>query len=852
MDDAIHDPDGDESAAKPRRPGLPVEPRRVIGMLLPHSKRLGKGLLGAALVSAVAFFFLPKTFKSQAVLYYEGTPLLDKTPTSPDAFLGSAVAPSRLREVRERLGLDVSLSELSKHVSAESHSTKSIRLEGSASTADDAYALAQALLDVFLDSQAAFNAKKVDRLSVENDASLKRAVQRRDAAQAAFDEFRKKSGKPDLLDEKEQLLSRAAELRVDEDEAAVEIAAQRALIEELEVARDELPRQIVSSATRGAVSDAPLARARAELAEARATLSERHPRVQALKGKVARLQAQRSGQRVETGEQTMMANPARTAVDRELATARAALAAAEERDAALRVLLADIQRETEALAPEEGEARAVLGELEAAIARFGELTARGAALRDASLGPSTGFRLLSAPTLPEESARSKSHVMLLLAIPVLVVLVWAIVIVVRGLRTLQVEAPREVAWWGNGPVLGTSVWPRDPAALDAFVDELEDQGVYGAGRTLVVPATETEREIACSFAMRLADAPWLAAAILDVGERSAGTAPGPVVTPTSSMRTPLVTPPRNTPPKRLSARGTPSHGHGRAVPHKPTVQGFVPPSAHGAPGPLLTPAPPPTASRPPTPTQRPPASSSSRPPRKKTVIGLPAVQASSVPPATVASEPTEAQSAPSRPASSGPEPFRRKRGARATVRMVIPAAPSNAAAASPSSREPHEEAFLLTRPVPVAGDQTPGSVGRAVQVPSDVPHADESNAVMRAAVRLLGNGEEDLTELRRSRPPVAASADDVSGVALAWNGPLSGPVLRRAARLAHRVVVVVSSGLSVVDLARVKTRLGRDRGVGYVLVNVGDRYIDVEDRVGPVEEFWQGARDSEAKPGWGA
>lgn len=123
---------------------------------------------------------------------------------------------------------------------------------------------------------------------------------------------------------------------------------------------------------------------------------------------------------------------------------------------------------------------------------------------------------------------------------------------------------------------------------------------------------------------------------------------------------------------------------------------------------------------------------------------------------------------------------------------------------------------------------------------------------MRAAVRLLGNGEEDLTELRRSRPPVAASADDVSGVALAWNGPLSGPVLRRAARLAHRVVVVVSSGLSVVDLARVKTRLGRDRGVGYVLVNVGDRYIDAEDRVGPVAEFWQGARDSEAKPGWGA
>jgi hypothetical protein len=86
---------------------------------------------------------------------------------------------------------------------------------------------------------------------------------------------------------------------------------------------------------------------------------------------------------------------------------------------------------------------------------------------------------------------------------------------------------------------------------------------------------------------------------------------------------------------------------------------------------------------------------------------------------------------------------------------------------------------------------------------------------------------------------------EVSGVALAWNGPLSGPVLRRAARLAHRVMVVVSSGMSVVDLARIHTRLGREDGVGYVLVNVGDAYVHLKDRVGPVEEFWEGLRDTE-------
>jgi hypothetical protein len=154
-----------------------------------------------------------------------------------------------------------------------------------------------------------------------------------------------------------------------------------------------------------------------------------------------------------------------------------------------------------------------------------------------------------------------------------------------------------------------------------------------------------------------------------------------------------------------------------------------------------------------------------------------------------------------------------------------------------------EEAFLLTRPVPVATEETQPRVGRAVHVATEMPSSGASDAVMRAAVRLLGN--DDITGPRRSNPPAARVVGEVSGVALAWNGPLSGPVLRRAARLAHRVMVVVSSGMSVVDLARIHTRLGREDGVGYVLVNVGDAYVDLKDRVGPVEEFWEGLRDTE-------
>jgi len=558
--------EGDESTAKPSRPGLPVEPRRLFCIVADHRKRLLKAFLIASSVSLLASFFVPRTFESSAQLLYEGTPELgpEHAQSTPDAFIDAAMAPSRLREVREKLGWDVSLEELENDIDVTLEGKAAMRIAARASTAERAQALAQAELDVFLARQVVFNRAKLERLAAENESSIEHAKKRRKDATAAYEAFRRKSGKPDLIQEQQELLQRASGLRSKADEASVEVASQQARIQELEKAQAELPRQIVATATKGSPVDTPLAQARAELAAARSSLSDEHPRVQALQQRVASLQAQRKGEKSEISGQTLASNPARAAVDQQLATARAALAAARERESALRVLLKAAQDEAEALAPAEGEARQILGALEAAEQRLEALTVRGAKLRDAALRPLTGFRVMSAPMVPEESTLSPKFTLSLVLLPVLTVLVFALGIVARRLRTLEVEAPREVAWWGNGPVLGTTVWPRNPGALEAFVAELEDHGVRGYGRTLVVPATEADREIACSFAMRLADAPWLAAAILDVGER-AGTAQGtgPLVTPTPNPRAPRLTPPTVSAPRRLSSQATPSAGPGR-------------------------------------------------------------------------------------------------------------------------------------------------------------------------------------------------------------------------------------------------------------------------------------------------
>lgn len=80
-------------------------------------------------------------------------------------------------------------------------------------------------------------------------------------------------------------------------------------------------------------------------------------------------------------------------------------------------------------------------------------------------------------------------------------------------------------------------------------------------------------------------------------------------------------------------------------------------------------------------------------------------------------------------------------------------------------------------------------------------------------------------------------------IAQAWDGPPEGPSLRRAARLADRVLVVIAAGtLSVAEVAQLRSRLGRSSGIGLLLVGLNPDFVRLPDRVGEVERFW------EAKP----
>lgn len=78
---------------------------------------------------------------------------------------------------------------------------------------------------------------------------------------------------------------------------------------------------------------------------------------------------------------------------------------------------------------------------------------------------------------------------------------------------------------------------------------------------------------------------------------------------------------------------------------------------------------------------------------------------------------------------------------------------------------------------------------------------------------------------------------------LPWKGALDGPQLRGAARQVDRVLVVIPAGkLSAPDLAAFRTQIGRDDGVGYVVVGMPEHLAHLADRSGPFEIFWLSQR----------
>jgi hypothetical protein len=297
----------------------------------------------------------------------------------------------------------------------------------------------------------------------------------------------------------------------------------------------------------------------------------------------------------------------------------------------------------------EGEATALIAEVNVNEALVGELRHTEAALEDVLHDPPSGFVVLDPGAVPEYPVKDKMKVVFFLAIPMLTVVLALFVVLRREFRGLWVHTPAEVAFWGNGPVLATTSWPNDSQGLNELVAGLDDFVPYAKGSLLLVGGSFNESRIANELAARL-NRDWFP---------------------------------------------TDEHAATPGVSKSPPAE----------PAPLQTPPP------------------------------------------------------------SGPYPI---------------------------------------------GDSGTHCVALA-RLPSAPP---------TAAVRLASPAADFRLE--------------------AWDGPYEGLALRRAARVADRVIVLVrSNAMSAIHLNGIQNRVGRQRGIGYIVVGLPDEFRALPDRVGDVAGFWR-------------
>lgn len=641
---------GDRRASS--RPGFPVDPHRVRRALWSGKRWLiGATLLGGFLGFLTAKVLMGDAYKATAVLRYEGDPRIAGLETSSGYPLGPAAdaltSESLLRKLQDEIGYKGSLISLRNKISYHpDYIAGTLSISGVASTSEGAARFVHTITDVFLKYHRERLARRIEQEMSRIAKRIEGAEGEAADARRRYNEFREKYGIADLSSEQQSIVDSAAKLRADSELAAAEMRALRAQVASLE---EQLANTPKTSVIQGGVSPEREAynRLRQELASARASLSPDHPRVQSLQLQVEQLRSQIRGGGEGSG--LIGASTTHQNISTELRKAKSELTVIEERQRGLANLADQAQRRVESFSGIEGEASALLAEVEVNDSLVSRLRGTEAALGDALEQTPSGFSVLDPGVAPEFPVKSKAKRIVFLAISMLFVLAALLYVLGREFRGFRAQTPAEIAFWGSGPVLAATPWPIDPIGLDELIAGLDDLAPDARGTLLVLSGTPEDAFLARDLARRMND-DWFLDGLTSVAPSASSTKPQP--------STPITTPP-----------------------------------------------------------------------------------------------------------PSGPYPV-----GGAPRRSVAPTQPATA---------------LALRPV----------------------------------------------QLVRREPQVRLEA---------WEGPFEGQALRRAARLADRVIVLVrSNGMTALAINQIRRRIGREGGIGYIVLALPDDLGTLPDRVGNVVEFWK-------------
>lgn len=506
---AEHDMDEDEGGS--RRAGTPLDLRRLVRVVWRHKRWVvGAAAVGLVVGVLVAKFAIGRSYLTSAVVRYDGLAgqsFLEAQQELPS--LASVALTDRfVLEMRDRAGLghvSVDAMRAILQVSAD-QGTRQVSFNAYADTPEEAATLANSAAALFLAHHTELRRTALESEQASIAERISAAAIELNDARTAYDAFRSENGISEMDVEQSQVIAQAAQLRTEATLAAAEVEAMRARVAQLREAADEAPRvrSAAAATPERRREEARLAELRQALREARGQgLGDSHPQVQSLQRQVNALARQQASSTEPAGS-VVVGGSALSAERRSaLAAAVTELGSLEQRQRTLEQLASQAEERGNRFSDIESQAASLLAQVNVKGALVESLTERAGSVDDQLHDVPTGFRRVSDAIPPEMAVPSKKKKIIALATPLLFGLLAVLVVVARDLNGLRLIAPPEIAWWGEGPVVATSSWPRDSEALEDFLADLEELLRDKRGELLLVGATDAERALAETLTMTI-------------------------------------------------------------------------------------------------------------------------------------------------------------------------------------------------------------------------------------------------------------------------------------------------------------------------------------------------------------
>lgn len=493
--------DNEPTESAPARPGAPVDPYRVY-------RALWRGkwfILAAVLVGGVAGVMagkqlFPPSYVASATLRYKppgeegrGAELKEIS-----TFVESMSAAPAVSKFRERRGLPKHVDPTNWFQTEPDVYGGLLTISGGGPSPQAAADTVNDMIDATLEYRKELSQKgfQVDLEALEE--RLQVAKGRLSEAQARYDAFRREHGISDLSQEQQSVIAAAADARAAADAAAGTKALLESRLEELRKELAEAPSG--GGSDMPAASSSQISRLRNELAQLRRALSDDHPQVQALREQLNRARATLSP---------------RASIQQEMAKVQRQLDDATDEAERLQVQAQFARERASAASAVEGEASSLLAAVRVEERLMQELETERARLRNLLSRGSDDFRLLSPAVPPAYPEGNKLKKITMAGIPLLTMLLVMVVLLARELWGFRVRTAAEASFWGGGPVIGATTWPRDEHALESLVADLDDQLPQASGSMLVVGATDVEIPFGEEIS-RVLNEDWFSPALVDL------------------------------------------------------------------------------------------------------------------------------------------------------------------------------------------------------------------------------------------------------------------------------------------------------------------------------------------------